>query len=323
MTQRDSGRMLQLLLVCCLACTTALAQTYPARPIRLIVPSSAGSGSDFVARIVALGITQTLGQQFVIDNRAGGGGNIAAELGARAPADGYTLVQISITHAINASLYPKLSYNLMRDFLPLTLLGTQANLVVVNASAPLKSIDELVKLAKASPGKLNFSSSGIGSNSFLATELLNSMVDIRMVHVPYKGGGPAVAAVAAGEVTLMIGPISTSMPFLQQWKLRGIAVSSARRLAEFLDYPTIGETIPGFEFETWFGLALPEKTPGEYVSTLHRAAVAALKQPDIVKQLSHAGFLATPMEPAAFAAFLKSEISKLAAMIRQTGARAD
>ena len=170
MSFRTIGTLtLQLLLACSLVDTNAAAQGYPARPIRFIVPSSPGSGNDFIARIIALDMTQTLGQQFVIDNRAGGGGNIAAELGARAPADGYTLVQISITAAINASLHSKLPYDLMRDFTPLTLLGTQANLVVVNASAPIKSIEDLVKLAKSNPGKLNFSSSGIGSNSFLAT----------------------------------------------------------------------------------------------------------------------------------------------------------
>lgn len=301
----------------------ASAQHFPDRPIRYLVPSSAGSGSDFIARIIAIDMAQTLGQQFVIDNRAGGGGNIAAELGAHAPADGYTLFQVSITHAINVSLYARLSYDLVRDFVPVTLLGTQANLVVVNASFPVKSVEELIKFAKARPGEINFSSSGVGSNSFLATELLNSMAGIKMVHVPYKGGGPAVAAVAAGEVALMVGPISTSQTFIQQGKLRGIAISSGKRLQELPQYPTVSETLPGFVFDTWYGLMLPARTPRGVVEVVHRTAVNALGKPAIAKHFSSAGVRATPMRSDEFGAFLKSEIEKLAMIIRQTSARAE
>lgn len=306
-----------------LAIADASAQAYPQRPIRFILPSSAGSGNDFIGRLMAVDMAQTLGQQIVVDNRAGGGGNIAADLAAHAPADGYTMFQVSITLAINASLYRSLTYDIVRDFSPVSLLAIQPNLVVVNTSVPAKTIDEFVKLAKAKPGEFNFSSSGPGSNSFLAAELLSTLGGIRMVHLPYKGGGPAIAAVAAGETSLMIGPIPTAMPFIQQGKIRGLAISSSKRLAEFPQYPTVAESLPGFEFDNWYGLQVPARTPQGIIKTLHRAAVSALNTPSIARQLSNAGYIVTTNEPAAFGEFLKAEIAKVAKIIKQTGVRAE
>lgn len=297
----------------------ALAQSYPARPIRFIVPSSAGSGNDFIARLMSAEMGQALGQQIVVDNRAGAGGDIAGELAATAPADGYTMLQSSISMAIHMSLSSKLRYNLVRDFAPVTLLAIQPNLVVVPSTLPARSIAELVKLAKANPGTINYSSSGPGTNSFLAAELLSSLAGIKMVHVPYKGGGPAVAAAAAGETSLMIGPIATSAPFIQQGKLVGLAVTSSKRLPEFPQYPTVAETFPGYAFDNWYGLLVPVRTPREVVTALHRAAFEALNKTHIVKLLSNAGFIAAPGQPAEFAAFVNAEIAKVAKILQQAG----
>ena len=312
-----------LLLVICPFASEAWTQTYPARPIRYIIPSSAGSGNDFIARIMAVEMSNMLGQQIVVDNRAGGGGNIAGELAAHALPDGYTMFQTSITLAINASLYRSLPYHIVRDFAPVTLLAIQPNLVVVNASVPAKSIDEFIRLAKTKPGEFNYSSAGLGSNSFLAVELLNTLAGIRLTHVPYKGGGPAIAAVAAGETSLMIGPIPTAMPFIQQGKMRGLAVSSSKRLAEFPQYPAVCESLPGYVFDNWYGLQVPTKTPKEVIAVLHRSAVETLEKPNIVKQLSNVGYIAMTGQPAQFGAFLKAEIEKLAKIIKQTGAQSD
>lgn len=320
-TWRARASLVRLVLACvaCAAGAELWAQSYPSRPIRYIVPSSAGSGNDFIARMMAADMSQTLGQQIVVDNRAGAGGNIAGELAAHAPPDGYTMFQSSITLAINSALSRKLPYDLVRDFAPVTLLAIQPNLLVVHASLPVKSVSELIAYARAKPGSINYSSSGPGSNSFLAAELLGSLAGIKMVHVPYKGGGPAIAAAGAGETQLMIGPIPTSAPFIQQGRLRGLAVSSAKRLPQFPQYPTIAETVPGYEFDNWYGLLLPVKAPKATVAALHRAAVEALAKPANVKQLSSAGYVPAGGEPAEFGVFIRSEIAKVAKIIEQTG----
>lgn len=289
--------------------------------MRYIAPSSIGSGNDFIARIMANDMGQVLGQQIIVDNRAGAGGNIAAELAARAPADGYTLLQVSSTLGINASLSRNVPWDLVRDFSPVTLLAMQPNLVVVHTSLPVKSIGDLIKLAKARPGEINYSSAGPGSNSFLAAELLNTLAGIKMVHVPYKGGGPAMTAVAAGETSLMIGPPATSMPHIQQGKLRGLAISSSKRLPQFPQYPTVAETVPGYDFDGWYGLLAPVKTPKEVISTLHRVANGTLSKPHIIKVLNNAGYFPPASnQPVEFGPFLKSEIEKLAKIVQLTGA---
>jgi tripartite-type tricarboxylate transporter receptor subunit TctC len=306
--------------VLCVFATSAIAQSYPSRPIRYIVPSSAGSGNDFIARIMAADMSPALGQQILVDNRAGGGGNIAGELAATAAPDGHTMFQVSSTIAINQTLYPKLPYSLTRDFAPVTLLAMQPNLIVVNASLPVTTIPELIKFAKAKPDSINYSSAGLGSNSFLAAELLNTLAGIKMTHVAYKGGGPAIAGAAAGETSLMIGPMPPSAPFIQQGKLRGIAVTSAKRLPEFPQYPAVAESIPGYEFSNWYGLTVPINTPKHVIPILHRVTVESLNKPHIVKQLANVGYIVATNQPAEYGAFMKSEIAKLGKIVKQTGA---
>lgn len=301
----------------------AWSQGYPSRPIRYIVPSSAGSGNDFMARIMAADMSQSLNQQVVVDNRAGAGGNIAGELAANAPPDGYTILQTSVTLAINASLHKKLAYNILKDFSSVALLAIQPNLLTVNASVPATSVAELIKYAKAKPGAVNFSSAGLGSNSFLASEYFATLAGVKLTHVAYKGGGPAIAAVGAGETQMMIGPIPTAQPFIQQGRMRGLAVSSSKRLPDFPQIPTIAETVPGYEFDNWYGMLVPVKTPRDVIATLHRAATDALRKPHIVKQLANAGYVPAGSSASEFDAFHKAEIAKLAKIIRQTGATAE
>ena len=221
MTQGDSGRMLQLLLVCCLACTTALAQTYPARPIRLIVPSSAGSGSDFVARIVALGMTQTLGQQFVIENRPGAGGIAASEAVARAPADGYTLLVPDIPQlAINPFLFTKLPYDPVKDFSPISIIAMTPMFIVVQPSLNVDSLPALIALAKAKPGQLSYGSAGIGSLHHIVMESLKVATGTDILHVPYKGTGQSVPAFIAGDVAVLVSTLAAVEPFVRAGKAK-------------------------------------------------------------------------------------------------------
>lgn len=304
-----------------LTTAAAGAQSYPTRPVRYIAPSSVGSGNDFIARVVVNDLIATLGQQVIVDNRAGAGGNVAAEIASRAPADGYTLMQVSSTLAINASVTRNMPWDLMRDFVPVSLLAMQPNLVAVHAGLPVNTMADLLKLAKAKPGTINYSSAGPGSNSFLAAELLNSLAGIKMVHVPYKGGGPAMTAAAGGETALMIGPPSTALPLIQQGKLRGIAISSRRRLAEFPQWPTVAETVPGYEFDGWYGLLAPARTPRAITELWQRQLNTTLAKPAIVKLLNSAGYFPAPADqPVDFGPFMRMEIAKLAKIVQLTGA---
>lgn len=299
----------------------ASAQSYPIKPVRLIVASSAGSNPDVLARIVAVGLTQALGQQVIVENRAGAGGNIGAEVAARAPADGYTVFLVHTNHPINTALYPKLAYDLLTDFAPITQLAMSAFVLVVHPSLPAKSVRDLVTLAKARPGAITFSSAGTGSGTHLSAEYFNGMVKVKMLHVPYNGGGPALTAIASGETSVYFAPVSTGLSHILSNKLRPLGVTAARRLRELPDVPTIAATVPGYEFTSWAGLMVPVKTPKHVIDTMHKAAIAALKNPETSKRLDTAGFVALGNRPEDLSAHIKSEIEKLAKLIRQIGLR--
>ena len=304
-----------------LATGAAQAQNYPARPVRYIAPSSVGSGNDYLARLVTNDLTAALGQQIIVDNRAGAGGNMAAEIAARAPADGYTLLQVSSTLGINATIMRDVQWNLVRDFSPVALLATQPNLVAVHAALPVHTIADLIKLAKVKPGALHYASAGPGSNSVLTAELLNTLAGIKLTHVPYKGGGPAMTATAAGETALMIGPPSSALPFIQQGKLRGIAITSKQRNPAFPQWPTVAETVPGYDLDGWYGLLVPARTPTAVIALWQRHLGATLANPGIVKQLNGAGYFPPPADqPVDFGPFMKAEIAKLAKIVQRTGA---
>jgi len=298
----------------------ALAQGYPAKPVRYLVPMSAGSGADTIARIIAGGMGQAFGQQVIIDNRTGAAGNIGAELAAKSAPDGYTLFQASQTHAVNATLYTSLPYDLVRDFVPVTLVASSPSIVVVHPSLPVKTVAELVKLAKAKPGVINYASTGAGTATFLAAEVFKSMAGINLVHVPYRGGGEAISAVMTGEVPVYFSPLATALGLVQQGRLRALAVTTSQRLPALAQYPTVAELgYPGYEAGNWYGLVMPAKTPREAVAQARSAVVAALKNPVIAKRMDDLGYVAGGNTSEEFAAFIKAEIEKLARIVKQVG----
>ena len=293
------------------------AQEYPAKPVRYIVPSSAGSAVDTIGRIVAGGLSEVLGQQFVVDNRAGAGGNIGAAVAAKALPDGYTVLQVNNNHSTNVTLYKAPGYDLVRDFASVTQLANSPYVFVVHPSLPVKSISELIKLAKARPGAIPYASAGVGSGTFMATELLKSQAGLDMLHVPYTGGGPALTSVISGETVVYGAPLSVALPFIRQAKLRPLGLSTAKRLALLPDSPTVAETVRGYEFTAWAGIVVPVKTPKEIIATLRSAAVKALNTPEVSKRLTELGYVAVGDQPHDLAAHIKTEIDKMAKLIRQ------
>lgn len=298
--------------------STASAQTYPSKSIRYIVPSLPGGGSDILGRLVAAQMSQTLGQQVVVDNRAGGGGNIGAEIGARAVADGHTIFQMAITHAINVTLYRNLGYDIVRDFVPVTRLASTPLAVTVHPSLPAKSIAELVQLAKAKPGVINYGSAGTGTATYLAVELFKSRAGIDLLHIPYKGGGAAQSATLAGETSVFFANVATALPHVQAGRLRVLAVTSSKRLSVMPDSPTVAEAgYPGYQSESWFGLMLPVKTPKSVQSAVHRAALTALNAPEVNKRLVEMAFIPVGDTAAEFSAFIRAEIATYGKLVRE------
>jgi tripartite-type tricarboxylate transporter receptor subunit TctC len=300
------------------------AQTYPAKPVRYVIPMSPGSGADTIGRIVTGGMSPALGQQIVIDNRTGAAGNIGAELAAKSPPDGYTVFQASMTHAVNVTLYRSLLYDLVRDFAAVTLLANSPSMVVVHPSLPVKSVPELVKLAKARPGALNYASTGAGTATFLAAEMFKTRAGVNLQHVPYRGGGEALIAVVTGEVTVYLGPLATVLPQVQQGKLRGLAVTTLQRLPMLRDFPTVAESgYPGYEAGNWYGLIVPAKTPREVITALRNAVLAAYKVPAVARRMEDLGYVQGGSQPEEFAAYIRSEIDKLAKILKQVGAKVE
>jgi tripartite-type tricarboxylate transporter receptor subunit TctC len=306
----------------CLAGVFACAawpQSYPSKPIRVLVASSAGSNPDTIARVIAAGLTQALGQQVVVDDRAGAGGNIGAEIAARAPADGYNLFMAHTNHSINPTLYKKLTYDILNDFSPVSLLALSSFAAAVHPSVPAKTLRDLISIAKSRPGDLTYASAGTGSGTYFTAEYFNSLAKVKMLHVAYKGGGPALAAVLAGETSVYFTPIATGMPHIRNGKLRALGVSAPKRLAELPDLPAIAETLPGYEMYSWAGLLVPAKTPKAIIDAVHKAVVSALANPETSKRLKDLGFVVVGSSPEEMAAHLKKEIDKYATLIRQIG----
>lgn len=303
---------------CQLAANGAWAQGYPAKVIRYIVADPAGGNSDILARIIAEGLTQALGQQVIVDNRGGAAGNIAAELAAKAPADGYTLFQVATTHVVNISLYNRLPYDLVRDFAPVTQLASAPAVVVVHPSLPVKSIRDLVKLAKAKPTAIKYSSAGVGTSTFVAPELFKKWAGVDLLHVPYRGGSQALLAVITGETSVYFSPVATALPYIQQGRLRALAVTTPKRLPLLPDYPTVAESgYPGYQATNWYGLMVPARTPREIIATIHKAAIPVLNNPTGSKRLTDLGFIAVGDQPEEFAAYIKSQIESLGKVMRE------
>ena len=287
----------------------ALAQNYPARTVRLVASST--GGVEIVARILADKLSQSFGQQVIVDPRAAAAGNVAAEIVAKAPADGYTVLMMTITHTVNASLYRNLPYDLVRDFAPVTRLVSTPLVVVAHPSMPVKSIGELVKLAKARPGAINYASAGTGRPTHLAPELFKKQAGVDMVHVPYKGGGEAQTSVVIGETTVYFANIGTALPFIQQGALRALGVTSVKRVPMLPDCPTIAEAgYPGYQAESWFGFMVPAKTPEPVIATIRAATISALNNPDVVKRLNALAYIPVGDQSAEFGAYIQSEIAR-------------
>jgi tripartite-type tricarboxylate transporter receptor subunit TctC len=302
---------------------TAQAQ-YPAKPVRWVVPFPPGGGSDTLARIMSPKFGEVLGQQVVIDNRPGAGANIGAEVAAKAPPDGYTILMGNVAHAINMSLYAKPGYEIVKDFAPVNLLASTPNIVVVHPSLPVRSIQQLVALAKARPGELDVASSGAGSSAHLAGELFNSLAGTRMNHVPYKGGGPAVAALVAGEVSVGFATMPSVISHVKSGKMRGLAVTTAKRSPATPDLPTVSESgLKGYEAGTWYGLLVPVATPKDAITRLHAESMKVIATPEVKQRLDTAGFETIGSTPAEFGSYIRSEVEKWTKVVRTAGVRVD
>ena len=321
---RFSVRVSVLISLACYFAASGWAQRYPAKPVRYIVADAAGSGSDTLARMLAVELTPVLGQQVVVDNRPGATGAIGADLAAKAPADGYTVRQVSSALGAAVSLYRKLPFDLMRDFTAVTQLAASPQIVVVHPSLPVKSIRDLVALAKAKPDALVFSSAGSASSTHLAAELFKTQAGIKMLHVPYRGGGPAMTALIAGESAVYFAPLSAALPYVKAGRVRALAVTTGKRVPLLPDLPTVVEAgVAGYETAQWYGLLAPAKTSREIIDALHDAAVAVLNKPAVNKRLDEAGYITIGDRPAEFSAYLKSEIDRLGKIIRELGLTAD
>jgi tripartite-type tricarboxylate transporter receptor subunit TctC len=301
------------------------ATNYPNRPVRWIVPFAPSGPTDLMSRAVAEKLSQRLGQPFVVDNRPGAGGNIGAEVVSKSAPDGYTLMIGHVgTHAINATLYPKLAFDPVRDFTPITLIATLPLALVVNASLPVRNVKELIAYAKANPGKLNFASAGNGGPTHLTGELLKSSARIDIVHVPYKGNAAALTDLVAGRVQMMFSNMLTAMPHVRAGKLRALAVSSPKRSPQAPDLPTIAESgVPGFNSVPWYGALGPARLPKSIVTKLHDAIAAAIAQPDMRERFVAQGIDLQSSTPEEFGALIRSELVKWRTVVRQAGAKVD
>jgi tripartite-type tricarboxylate transporter receptor subunit TctC len=307
------------------AIANAQTPAYPTKPIRLVVPFPAGGATDIFAREVAKHLTETWGQSVVVDNRPGAGGNIGSELVAKAPPDGYTLEMGTVgTHAINASLYSKMPYDHVKDFVPVILVAGVPNVLVVNPSVPVNSVQELIAYAKANPGKLNFASSGSGTSIHLSGELFKVMAGVQMTHVPYKGSAPALQDLLGGQVQLMFDNLPPSLPQIKAGKLRALAVTSATRAPALPDTPTVAESgLPGFEASSWFGVLAPAGTSPAIVAKLNAEIAKWLASPEAKEKLAAVGANIGGGTPEDFARHIQSETAKWAKVVKESGAKVD
>ena len=298
---------------------------YPTKPVTLLIAFPPGGPSDVLSRVVGKKLEQILGQPFVMDNRPGAGGNIAADAAATAPADGHTILMGNNSIlATNAALYKKVNFDPIKDFAPISLIGSQANILVVNPNLPVKSLAELIALIKASPGKYNYASSGHGTAAHLAAELFKAETGLQITHVPYKGGAPALQDVIAGHVHMIFATAASVVPHIKAGKVRALAVTPITRTAVFPELATMDELgLKGFDATTWHGLVTPSKTPREIVVRLHHATVEALKDPAVRKSLGDLGVDIVGNTPEEFSAYIKAEIPKWTAIVKASGATLD
>jgi tripartite-type tricarboxylate transporter receptor subunit TctC len=304
--------------------TVALAQPYPAKPVRLIAPSSPGSGVDLVSRILAQPLSVELGQQVIVDNRAGAGGNIGAEIAAKSVPNGYTLIMGTPSQVINAILYKNLSRDLLGEFAPISLATSGQFVLIVNLAVPAKSVSQFIQLAKAKPGTLHYASAGNGNVTHLAGELFKSAAGVDLVHVPYKGSGPALTELMGGQVQAMFANIAAALPAIRSGKVLALGSSGTKRATIAPDLPTMAESgVAGYEVASWFGILAPKGTPRDIVAKLNSVTVKLLRSPDTAERLAREGLDPVGSSPAEFAAYLQSEARKWARAVEISGARAN
>jgi tripartite-type tricarboxylate transporter receptor subunit TctC len=301
----------------------AWSQAYPARPVRIVVGLAPGGATDIVARLMGQWLSERLGQQFVIENRPGAGTNIATEMVVRASPDGYTLLLVGGAHTVNATLYEKLSFNFIRDIAPVAGIVRLPNLMMVNPSVPAKTVPEFIAYAKANPGKINMASPGIGTTPHLAGELFNIMAGLNLVHVPYRGGAPALTDLISGQVQVMFLSPAASIEYIRSGRLRALAWTAETRWEALPDVPTVSEFVPGYEATNWFGVGAPKATPAEVIDKLNKEINAALADPKMKARLADLGGTVLPGSPADFGKLIADEIEKWAKVIKFAGIKAE
>jgi len=301
----------------------ARAQTYPSRPVRLIVGYAPGGGTDITARLIGQWLSERLGQPFIIENRPGAGGNIATEAAAHAPPDGYTLLLVSLANATNATLYDKLNYNFIRDIAPVAGIIRVPNVMEVNPAVPVKTVAEFIAYAKANPGKVNMASAGNGSPPHVAGELFKMMTGVGMQHVPYRGGGAALTDLLGGQVQVTFESTSSSIEYIRTGKLRALAVTTSTRSAALPDLPTLSDFVPGYEASSWYGIGAPNNTPADIVERLNMEINTGLADPKIKARLADLGGMALSGSPADFGKLIADETEKWGKVIRAANIRVE
>ena len=314
---------LLLVLIISLLPQASMAQTYPTHPIRLIVPFPPGGSNDIVGRMVATQLGERLGQPVVVDNRGGAGGTIGTDIAAKAAPDGYTLLLVSVAHAFNPAMYQKLPYDPEKSFAPIGMVGAGPVALMVNPAVPVHSVKELIELAKAKPGQLNYATAGIGSFQHLASELFKLQTGVDMVHVPYKGGGPAMMDTIAGQAQINMASLIQVIPHAKSGKLRLLATSGTKRSALFPDVPTVAETVPGYDATNWWGLIAPAGTPQPVIAKLSSELEALLRSDETRKRVESEGADVIRMTPAEFGRFISEEMQKWAKVVKQAGIQAE
>ncbi len=301
----------------------AWAQAYPTRPVRLIVGFAPGGASDIAARLIGQWLSERLGQQFVVENRPGASSNIATEAVVNAPPDGYTLLTATSVNAANATLFDKLNFDFIRDIAPVAGIHREPHVLEVNPSVPVKTVPEFIAHAKANPGRINMASAGIGSGNHMAGELFKMMTGINLVHVPYRGGGPAIADLIGGQVEVLFATMSSSVEYVRAGQLRALAVTSTTRSEVLPHIPTVSDFVPGYEASFWTGIGAPKATPAEIVDKLNKEINAALADPKMKARLADLGGVPMPMRPVEFRKFVADEIEKGAKVVKFAGLRAE
>lgn len=308
-------------MLACLVLGTAAAQNYPVKPIRIVVPFAPGGPNDILARLIGQKLTESWGQQVIVENRPGGGTVIGTEVVAKSPPDGYTLLMVSTSHTTNPTLLHKLPFDTLRDLAPVIRVASSSNVVVAHPSLPAKSVKELIAVARTRPDQVAYGSGGNGTSTHLAGAMLALMGGVKMIHVPYKGGGPATIALLSGEITWMVGTILPSVPHIKSGRLRALAVTGTQRTPALADVPTVAESLPGFEANSWYGVSVQGATPKDVIAKLNQEIAKGLNAGDLRARLASEGAEVVGGSPEEFGVFFRAEIEKWAKVIKAAGIR--